>query len=291
MQITGGSGTVVNLGSIHSRINATYGGPGVSLDAGGLIVNGASGGTASTAFIGGYNYAVQFGTTGTDTLMNYGTINGAPGTVAVSMYTGTVVNGASGATGALIASGLQSNAVVVSGVGTVVNYGSITGLAANGEPHISYGVSIGGSGSVASSIRNLGSNALITGYVAVYAAQNATVTNGGTMEATQTFGGAAPIEAVVFGGGTNRLIIDPGAVFIGDVNGSGAVTVAPGGNTTVLGTAHGVGTTTLELASGASAGTMSGLGTKYVGFAAVTIDFSARNGRSAAPTRWVRESR
>jgi hypothetical protein len=276
VRITGGTGTVVNLGSIHSRINATYGGAGVSLDAGGVIINGASGGTASTAFIGGYNYAVQFGATGTDTLFNYGTISGAPGTVAVAMTTGTVVNGASGATGALIVSGLQSNAVVIGSVGTVTNYGSIEGLAANGEPHVSYGISVAGNGSLASTIGNLGSGALITGYIAVYAAQNATVTNAGTIEATQTFGGAAPLDALVFGGGTNRLIIDPGAVFIGTVQGSGAVTVAPGGNTTVLGTTHGVGTTTLELASSGSVGTLSGLGSKYVGFAAVTVDAGAQ---------------
>jgi hypothetical protein len=276
VKISGASGTVVNLGSIHSRINATYGGPGISLDAGGIIINGAAGGTASTAFIGGYNYAVRFGATGTGTLNNYGTISGAPGTVGVAMATGTVVNGASGATGALIASGLQSNAVVIAGSGTVVNYGSITGLAANGEPHITYGVSIGGNGSVASSISNLGTGALITGYVAVYAAQNATVTNAGTLEATQTFGGSAPLEAVVFGGGTNRLIVDPGAVFIGSVNGSGAVTVAPGGNTTVLGTAHGIGTATLELASAATAGTLTGLGSQFINFARIQVDANAQ---------------
>ena len=44
---------------------------------------------------------------------------------------------------------------------------------------------------------------------------------------------------------------------------------------TVLGTANGVGTTTLELASGASAGTMTGLGVQYVGFAGVTVDTGA----------------
>ncbi len=274
--ISGAPGTVLNLGTIHSRVDATYGRSGIYLAAGGVIINGASGaGTASTATILGYNYAVQFGATGTDTLTNYGTINGSPGTVAVSMYTGTLTNGASGAIGALIESGLQSSAVLISGAGTVVNYGSITGLAANGESHVSYGVSLGASGTVASSIRNLGSNALISGYVAVYAVQNATVTNGGTMEATQEFGGTPPIEAVIFGGGTNRLIVDPGAVFIGGVNGSGAFTLAPGGQTTILGTANGVGTTTLELASATAAGTLSGLGTQYAGFAAVTIDASA----------------
>ncbi len=100
---------------------------------------------------------------------------------------------------------------------------------------------MGGSGAVASLISNLGPNALIYGYVAVYAGQNATVTNRGTLEATQVFGGNAPQDAVIFGGGTNRLIIDPGAVFIGNVVGSGPATLAPGGNTIVAGTANGIG--------------------------------------------------
>ncbi len=276
VQITGGRGTVLNLGSIHSRVNATYGGPGISLDQGGIVTNGTAGGSASTAFIAGYNYAIKFGAIGTDTVVNYGTISGNPGTVAVTMATGTVINGPSGATGAQIISGLQSNAVLIGGPGTVVNYGTIGGAAANGEGHISYGVSIGGDGTVVSRITNTGALARINGYVAVYATQNATVTNAGTMEATQQFGGAPPIYAVIFGGGTNRLIVDPGAVFIGNVVGSGPVTLAPGGNTIITGTANGVGTTALELASGTSSGTLSGLGSKYTGFSAITIDTSAK---------------
>ncbi|WP_158922592.1 Hint domain-containing protein [Acidisphaera sp. S103] len=274
--VYGASGTVVNLGTIHSKLNSSYGGEGVVLDAGGVIVNGGPGGTVSAAYIGGYNGGIIFGATGTDTLVNYGTVSGNLGFVGASLLTGTVINGASGVTGALIKSGLQNNAVVIGGVGTVANYGIIADRAANGEGHVSYGVSVGGSGTVASSISNLGPDALIYGYVAVYASQNATVTNGGTLEATQTFGGNAPLYAVIFGGGTNRLIIDPGAVFIGNVVGSGPATVVPGGYVTVLGTANGIGTTTMELASAASAGTLSGLGTKYAGFAAVTIDSGAR---------------
>jgi hypothetical protein len=275
VQITGGRGTVVNLGSIHSRINATYGGRGVSLDAGGLIVNGASGGTASTAFIGGYNYAVQFGATGTDTLMNYGTVSGLPGTVAVSLTTGTIINGPSGATGALIEGGEQASAVLISGAGTVINDATISSYTPHYATNIGFGVSLGGGGTIS----NLGSLSLIEAYVPVYAGQGATVINAGTIESH--YGPGTGAFAVVFGGGTNRLIVDPGAVFVGTVHGSGPVTASvaqyPGATsftTTTLASA--VGTATLELASGASAGTMSGLGTKYVGFSAVTIDSGAQ---------------
>jgi hypothetical protein len=273
--ITGGRGTVVNLGSIHSNLSRTYGGQGVGLDEGGVIVNGGPGGTVSAAYIAGYNGGIIFGATGTDTLVNYGTVSGNLGFVGASLLTGTVINGASGVTGALITSGLQNNGVVISGVGTVANYGTIAGRAANGEDHVSYGVSVGGSGTVASFISNLGPNAVISGYLAVYAGQNATVTNSGTLLSTQVFGGTYPYNAILFGGGTNRLIIDPGAVFIGNVFGSGPVTMAPTGNTIVAGTANGIGTTTMELAWATSAGTLSGLGTKYVGFSAITLDSSA----------------
>ncbi len=269
--ISGAPGTVLNLGLINAEYT-TNGANGVYLQDGGLITNGAAG-TNSTATIVGYSGAVRFGASGSDTLINSGTVNGSPGKPGVIMTTGTVINGSPGATGALIESGFQSNAVLIGGAGAVVNYGTMNGVALNGETEVSFGVSLGGSGTVASSISNLGSNALISGYVAVYAAQNATVTNGGTLEATQEFGGTPPIEAVIFGGGTNRLIVDPGAVFIGGVNGSGAFTLAPGGNTTVLGTTGGI--TTLELASATAAGTLSGLGTQFVGFAAVTIDSGA----------------
>ena len=78
-----------------------------------------------------------------------------------------------------------------------------------------------------------------------------TVVNAGTIAGTT--------YAVQFAAGyANRLIVDPGAVFTGQVS---------GGNT--IGAAQ---VSTLELASAGSAGTLSGLGTQYVDFAQVTVD-------------------
>jgi hypothetical protein len=161
------------------------------------------------------------------------------------MSTGTVINGPSGATGARIVGG--GFGVVIGGAGTVVNYGAITGGGGSPDPNY-YGVGLGGAGSIS----NLGTNALIEAYVGVYAVSNDTVTNAGTIESNNgTYG-----TALKFGGGTNRLIVDPTAVFIGTVSAAG--------------------TTTLERASASSAGTLSGLGTQFIGFAVVTIDLGAK---------------
>ncbi|MDR3537185.1 MAG: hypothetical protein P4L71_11860, partial [Acetobacteraceae bacterium] len=268
VRIVGASGTVLNQGTIQSDSNG--GSAGIYIGAGGAVTNGASGGTASTAYIHGYGVGVQFGAGGAGTLTNYGTISGLPGHQAVIMATGTVVNGPSGATGALIRGGDQTSAILISGAGTVVNYGTILGTEFVGDSGIYFGVSLGGAGRIA----NLGTGALISNYVAVYASLNDTVVNAGTI--ASTYGGGAGLAAVIFGGGTNRLILDPGAVFVGGVSGSGPVTVAPSGNIQVLGTNNGIGSTTLELASGASAGTIAGLGSTITNFASLVFDAGAR---------------
>jgi hypothetical protein len=58
------------------------------------------------------------------------------------------------------------------------------------------------------------------------------------------------------------VVIDPNAVFSGTVNGRNAIDAAV--------------VSTLELASAGSVGTLSGLGTKYVDFAQVTVDAGAQ---------------
>ena len=270
IRITGGSGTVDNLGFIHSNdIPGQNGGVGIYLADGGIVINGAAGGTVSTAFILGYNNGVRFGASGAGTLTNYGTVSGDPGNPAVAMASGTIVNGPSGATGALIEGGDQTNAVLFTGVGSVANYGTIAGFENPGDTAIYYGIRLGGT---AGGVSNLGTSALIENYIGVYATMNDTITNAGTI--ASNFNGGA--YALVFGGGTNRLILDPGARFIGAVSGGGPVTVAPTGNTQVIGTANGIGVTTLELASASSAGTLSGLGTSIVNLSSLVFDNGAQ---------------
>ena len=269
IRITGARGTVINLGTVQSNdIPGQNGGAGIYLADGGAVTNGASGGTASSAYILGYDYAVKFGGSAAGTLTNFGTLSGNPGNPAVLLTTGTIINGPSGATGALIEGGDQVTAVTISGMATVINYARIVGVEDPGDPNIYYGIRLGGA---AGSISNLGTHALIENYLAIYATDNDTITNAGTI-ASNYAGGR---DALVFGGGTNRLIIDPGAVFVGTVSGSGPVTLAPSGNTHVIGTANGIGTTTLELASGSSAGTLAGLGTSIVNFTSLVFDTGA----------------
>jgi hypothetical protein len=82
-----------------------------------------------------------------------------------------------------------------------------------------------------------------------------TVVNAGTITGSR--------DAVQFAAGyANRLGIDPGAVFSGNVTGGNAIGAGP--------------VSTLELASGASAGALSGLGTQFVDFAQVTVDGGAQ---------------
>jgi hypothetical protein len=274
--IQGAPGTVLNLGLINSADVADNDGlSGVDLQDGGLVTNGAAGGTASTATILGYAFhtgAVQFGASGTGTLVNFGTVRATTGNTGVVATNGTVINGASGATGALIVGGEQGNGVKISGAGTVINYATISAVTpTNANQPVGFGVSVGGGGV----IRNLGSRALIQAYLPVYAAGSATVINSGTVQSQYGTGPGA--YAVVFGGGTNRLIVDPGATFIGTVLGSSPapITLASGNPAASVVVATAAGTATLELASGATTGTLSGLGTQFVGFVQTTIDAGA----------------
>ncbi len=149
---------------------------------------------------------------------------------------GAITNAAS----ALITGGLDGVGIF-SSAGTVVNSGSIAGYGTAG---------IGVYVSAAASVTNA-AGASIAGHVGVLLSSGGTVVNAGTVTGS---GGTA----VSLGGTANeRLVVDPGAVFNGRVSGSTSASDA------------------LELASGGSTGTLSGLGTNYANFASVTVDSGA----------------
>ena len=82
-----------------------------------------------------------------------------------------------------------------------------------------------------------------------------TVTNAGTISS----GVAAAVELAA--GFANWVIVDPGAVFSGTVDGGNPI--------------GGAAASTLELAAGASAGTLAGLVTGFINFARIAVDSGA----------------
>ena len=86
-----------------------------------------------------------------------------------------------------------------------------------------------------------------------------TLTTAGTVVAT-----GSNASAVTFGifGNSYRLIVDPGAVFVGAVNGGGGM---------------------LELATGSGAGSLSGIGTSITNFASLQFDTVRHGAYRAMP--------
>ena len=236
-------GIVTNLGTI---IAAAPIGPafGVYLLNGGTIVNGHGG--PSSALIRSY-YGLGIRSLAANshyagTVTNYGTIlaTGAASTAIGLTNGGTVVNGPSSATAALIQGGRWG---VYGGLGAVVtNLGTIE---ATGAGAADAGVFVQAQ---SGNVSNLGSTALIDGYYGVVIAASGTLTNAGTIASTHPGGVAAQLS----GGG--RLVVEPGAVFVGNVIGSGI---------------------TIELA-GTTSGTIGGLGTYFTGFNTIAVDAGAK---------------
>jgi hypothetical protein len=262
--ITGG-GSGVDTGAIATVVNAgtiTGGDLGVFLSVGGYLTN------AATGTISGYEYGVS--NLGIATVINAGVID-STGTYAGALHAGiglgdggTVTNTTTGTI-----SGDSYGVVAYSATATVVNMGTILAsrnygvyFAAGGYlTNATMGTIIGGAGG----FKDGGATATIvnSGYIAglggvgVYLGAGGTVINAGTIS-----GGLPTGYAVEFRGGyTNRLIDDPGAIFVGTIN---------GGNSFSSGFVS-----TLELAAGSGGGTLSGIGSHYTGFTQTTIDAGA----------------
>jgi Hint domain len=268
--------TIQNYGSIAG---APTSGVGVFLSAGGSVTNHSSG--SISGFTGIYdsqalsvvNDGTIVGTLGGGIVLNSGgsvnnaasasTILGIDG-VDINGSAGTVVNHGSiagmGTTGfgygvALLAGGSVTNAasasisgaedgvIIRGGSGTVVNDGNIVGA---GSGVLYAGVALAAGGAVTN-----GASASITGSTFGVYISSGTLTNAGTVVGNTG-------TAVAFGGtGSNLLLLDPGYGLSG---------LAIGGTSA---------SNTLELASAASAGTLSGLGTEFVDFVQTRIDADA----------------
>jgi hypothetical protein len=266
--ITGGGGRTVRFAG---------GGPsgyGVIVRAGSLINDGTiAGGTdlnLRDLYRGGIGALVTGGN-----VTNNGTIagggkygrTGAFMTNGNMINAGTIIGGTGGGTGVDLRGGALTNDGTIAGatgfdehasplygppvpggaggtgayvmVNNLINHGAIVGGNGGAGRHYAYWDIPGGPGGVG--VRFLNGGTLIdAGFI-----------GGGT-----GVGGTA--AAVSFGSGTSRLILEPGATFDGAV-------VANASYSNVL-----------ELATGISAGTLSGgIGSEYQGFSTIAVDFGA----------------
>jgi hypothetical protein len=232
-------GTVVALGS----------GPpayGVYAKHGGTVTNGTT--LDHTAFIAGYNgirFVKGVGASYYGYVTNFGGIEG-DSSLSAGVYDGqggTVSNGASNDTTALIQAGRWGVYIFA---GSVTNYRTVSSTYAGNAGagvYISNGTA---------EVANLGSNALIKGYYGV-ALGYGTITNGGTIASNQGTSGTA----IKFAAGADRVIIEPGATFIGTV---------------VVENPLNSGATEL---AGTTAATFTGPGTRFTNFSTVDVDAGA----------------
>ncbi len=244
IEILGGTGIAVNYGNI---LGTGTSGIGIFLDAGGSITN------ATTGTLAGVGYgAFIFG--GPGTVANYGSIVGS-GTASTGIHLsdgGSITNAA---TATILAT---HDGVSISGsAGTVTNDGIIAGTGVGGV-----GISLNAGGTIINA-----ASAAITGTSAgiVVAGHPGTIINYGTIAGIRLNSGGRIIDQP---GGTiagvsiastavGTIVLAPGATFTNTVNGGGATG------------------TTLELAAGSAAGTLSGIGFQYTNFPSVIIDSGA----------------
>jgi hypothetical protein len=194
---------------------------------------------------GGVN-AVRFHNSA-GTIVNYGKIVAAvaANSAAINLQAGGVVTNKS--------SGLISGQLFSTNVApvSVYNSGTIQGASGGG---LNYGAIVLAGGGSVTNFTGGHINANVTGAygIKIYGGAG-TVTNAGTIDG----GGGNAVD--LYGAGTNELIVDAGASFVGNV-------VNTAGSTGII-----------LLASGASTGTLSGgLGTEYLNFPTVSFASGAK---------------
>ncbi len=218
-------------------ITSDYG-AGIALQGGGTIINGSA--TNSAAYISG------IGTRGTGSSLidNFGTVMG------INTERPTVIfNGSEGDTAALVAGSFTG--VALNHGGTLVNFGTVANALGLGPSWDA--LALHGDGTVINHGLVDGGVLLVAAYGSDMTLVNAgTISDLGTSDIAVRFGYEPEQE-------TGRVIVLPGAVFNGLVEG-----FQPSN-----------GTTTLELAAGDGIGTISGIGTQFTNFEAITIDTGA----------------
>jgi hypothetical protein len=252
VQISGGEGTVINEGRISGGGNgvAIGGGEGTVINEGQIDDYGAfhdtvhdlylsQGGTVINGARDITSAQIRGGVGiagGAGTIINYGTLYGRN-------FQESAVNLASGSLTNAASGQITGYVLVSGGTGTVVNDGSIAGGTYGGVGD--YGVELTGTLTNAGSI--IGNTP-----AAVGVKLSGTLTNAGSII------GNNGTAAVFFGTSSNRLVLEAGFGFSGLVEG---------------GTSS---SNTLELASGSSTGTVTGLGSGFVRFNTITFDPGAQ---------------
>ena len=231
IHITGGPGTIVNAGGIAGAFPRA----GVYLAAGGIVTNLSGGSIGNEVGLLDGIWAGAFATTVT----NAGTVTAVGGAaIGVDLLgRGSVINQSGGT---ISAYGGSAMGISLQAGGTAINR---SGGTVGGRGGAAVGIDLPAGGILINQ-----SSGTISGYGgdAVVVAGAGTVVNAGTLTATNA--------AVMFNGTfANRLVIDPGAVFIGTVIGAHSPS-------------------TLELASGASSGTITNFGSQFGSFGTIAFD-------------------
>ena len=266
----GAAWSLVNAGSIAAATDLVDSGTlsiagglsgNVDLDGAGTVSN-----AGTVAILGALDVATVFNTgslsavqsvTGVSLLVNHGSITSTvalarggavsnDGTIMAAAGIAAKSGGSIGNSGQIIATDVNESGLLLAGAGltqTVTNSGTITG---------GVGVAMYG-GSLGLLTNDAGGTIAATSQFGVLVTENATLSNAGTIAGYGLYG------AVYFQGTyTDRVIADPGAVFVGSVQG-------------------GRGSTALELGAGTpgQAGTITGIGTQFRDFTSLAVDADA----------------
>jgi fibronectin-binding autotransporter adhesin len=272
--ITGNNDTVINNGAVLAQRVAIY-----FAGSGDSVVNAAGKQiTATYPDDAGVKFEHASGT-----IANYGVIsgfansvNGGPAGNAVELEQGGLVTNS----GTLLNGGV----LVRGAAGTVINSGVILGNAAYGGVYMTKGGQVTnlGSGTISANGATISyDNA--PPYGVFLAGGAGTVTNAGTINAGGT-SGTAGYAVRLAAGFTNRVIVDPGAVFTGTVgggtDGSGGTDIFVGAAITPLVYSQTIDEAgILAVSETVSAGvmTLNGSGATALGTIAVGVSLSARN--------------